>query len=138
MVNSFLALTRVFFQFVLVLALASLFPILATALPDASKDGIDKVKTWSKSRLTKAEEEFSKSKGERFDSPKFWGEEIIYQIQVDRFNNGDIHNDDFNLSPVQIREIKSGHLFGIINYRHGGDLQGVIQRLDYLKDLGIT
>jgi len=49
----------------------------------------------------------------------------------DRFVNGDPSNDD---------PARSHGLFdrGRTRYYHGGDLQGVIDRLPYLKDLGVT
>jgi len=54
-----------------------------------------------------------------------WRDEVIYQIFVDRFANGDVNN-DFNVNP-----------YAAAGY-HGGDWQGVIDRLDYLERLGIT
>ncbi|WP_077603287.1 alpha-amylase family glycosyl hydrolase [Oceanobacillus sojae] len=51
--------------------------------------------------------------------------EIFYQILVDRFNNGD--------TEIQ-GEIDIDDPY---NY-HGGDFQGIINKLDDLKDLGIT
>ncbi|MFS0824229.1 alpha-amylase family glycosyl hydrolase [Bacillus sp. 1P02SD] len=52
-------------------------------------------------------------------------EESIYYIVVDRFNNADSAND----SAVDLSNPSS---------YHGGDLQGVISRLDYVKDMGFT
>ncbi len=54
-----------------------------------------------------------------------WRDEIIYQIMVDRFANGDPNN-DYNVNP----QAMAGW--------HGGDWQGIIDRLDYLEKLGIT
>ncbi len=54
-----------------------------------------------------------------------WRDEIIYQLITDRFNNGDINN-DYNVD-----------LSSMAQY-HGGDWQGIIDRLDYLEELGIT
>lgn len=61
----------------------------------------------------------------------FSSDDVIYLIMPDRFSDGDTANND----PPQSR--------GLYNrakrrYYHGGDLQGVIERLPYLKDLGIT
>jgi glycosidase len=112
------------------------FPV--KALPDAERDGIEAVKRWVKEYSAKGEEDFLKAELPREKSPDFWGEEIVYQIQVDRFNNGDSSNDISNLSLNQEHEVKTGNLYGILDYRHGGDLRGIIQRLDYLKDLGVT
>lgn len=52
-------------------------------------------------------------------------EESIYYIVVDRFNNGDSTND----SDVD----RSNPLA-----YHGGDIQGIIGQLDYIKDMGFT
>ena len=49
----------------------------------------------------------------------------------DRFANGDPANDDPAKSPGLFNRSKSRHY-------HGGDLRGVIQRLPYLKELGVT
>jgi glycosidase len=59
------------------------------------------------------------------------GDDIIYLIMPDRFSNGDTSNDD---------PAKSKGLFdrSKTRYYHGGDLRGVIDRLPYLKDLGVT
>ncbi|GBD92152.1 neopullulanase 2 [bacterium BMS3Abin04] len=93
-----------------------------------------------------------------------WAKQAVwYQIFPERFNNGDRLNDprpnDMNggwpykipkgwqISPwtsdwykLQPWEKQDGHDFywnaGV--RRYGGDLQGVIDKLDYLKDLGIT
>jgi len=54
-----------------------------------------------------------------------WRDEIIYQIMVDRFANGDPNN-DYNVNP-----------YAMAAY-HGGDWQGVIDRLDYIEELGVT
>src|SRR5262245_32128854 len=54
-----------------------------------------------------------------------WRDQVIYQIMVDRFENGD-RNNDLNVAP------------SVPGRYHGGDWQGVIDRLDYLEDLGVT
>ncbi len=58
-------------------------------------------------------------------------DDAIYLLMPDRFANGDPGNDD---------PVKSRGLFDRTKPRsyHGGDLQGVIDHLDYLKDLGMT
>lgn len=56
-----------------------------------------------------------------------WRDEIIYQLLVDRFANGDINN-DYNVS--ERPDVLSRHL--------GGDWQGVIDNVGYLQALGVT
>ena len=57
--------------------------------------------------------------------------DVMYLIMIDRFSDGDPTNDD----PPQSRGIYDRqNKF----YYHGGDLQGVIDRLPYLRDLGVT
>jgi glycosidase len=54
-----------------------------------------------------------------------WRDQVIYQIMVDRFANGDPNN-DINVEPTAPGRF------------HGGDWQGVIDHLDYLQALGVT
>jgi glycosidase len=57
--------------------------------------------------------------------------DVMYLIMIDRFSDGDRTNNE----PAQSRGIYDRqNKF----YYHGGDLQGVIDRLPYLKDLGVT
>ncbi|MEP6741859.1 MAG: alpha-amylase family glycosyl hydrolase [bacterium] len=61
----------------------------------------------------------------------FSAADVMYLMMIDRFSDGDSANND----PVQSRGIYDRkNKF----YYHGGDLQGVIDRLPYLKDLGVT
>ncbi len=54
-----------------------------------------------------------------------WRDEVIYQIIVDRFADGDLNNDE-GVQP------------GALGRYQGGDWQGVIDHLDYLQTLGVT
>jgi glycosidase len=58
--------------------------------------------------------------------------DLIYLIMPDRFSNGDTTNDSF----ANMRE-KGVHRDSMYS-RHGGDIQGVMNHLDYLKDMGVT
>ncbi|UTF59311.1 glycoside hydrolase family 13 protein [Gilvimarinus sp. DA14] len=61
----------------------------------------------------------------------FSAQDVIYLITPDRFANGDLHNDRVKgLSEGVNRDNPGG--------RHGGDIAGVIQNLDYLADMGFT
>ena len=55
--------------------------------------------------------------------------DVMYLIMPDRFANGDTSNDVWDDVPINRNEPGG---------RHGGDLAGIEQRLDYLSDLGIT
>jgi neopullulanase len=61
----------------------------------------------------------------------FSPDDVIYLIMIDRFSDGDPANND---------PARSRGLYNRANkfYYHGGDLQGVINHLPYLKDLGVT
>lgn len=98
-------------------------------------------------------------------APPAWAKEAVwYQIFVERFHNGDSRNDpgpaDIAIEPLGHRPpagwsvtpwtkswyeqepwaVKAGLKFneGLQYRRYGGDLQGVLDKLDYLQDLGIN
>ncbi|MCD4782341.1 MAG: cyclomaltodextrinase C-terminal domain-containing protein [Candidatus Eremiobacteraeota bacterium] len=54
-----------------------------------------------------------------------WADDIIYFLLTDRFEDGDTNN---NMGVDKDNLVKY----------HGGDLQGVINRMDYMKDLGVS
>ncbi len=57
--------------------------------------------------------------------------DMMYLIMPDRFANGNEKNDsDSNLQEKANRNNPGG--------RHGGDIQGIINNLDYLQSLGVT
>jgi cyclomaltodextrinase / maltogenic alpha-amylase / neopullulanase len=105
--------------------------------------------------------------GKNMDKKEFvprWAKEVVwYQIFPERFRNGDKTNDPDlssligswphdDSSPWQVHpwtsdwyqlqdyEKKNGKdiWFNIQRRRYGGDLQGIIDKLDYLQDLGIS
>lgn len=58
--------------------------------------------------------------------------DVLYLIMPDRFANGDTSND-------VIEGMRSSELDRNDQYaRHGGDLRGIINNLDYIADLGMT
>lgn len=61
----------------------------------------------------------------------FSSDDVIYLLMPDRFANGDKANDDPSESPGLLDRSRPRHY-------HGGDLQGVINRLPYLQELGVT
>lgn len=86
-----------------------------------------------------------------------WARHVVwYQIFPERFRNGDPHNDptrervggpkEWKISPwtgdwyERAQWEKSlGDSFrdGVFKRRYGGDLQGIVDKLDYLQDLGV-
>lgn len=58
-------------------------------------------------------------------------DDIIYLIMIDRFANGDLSNDEPAAAPGLLNRSKARHY-------HGGDLQGILDRLPYLRELGVT
>lgn len=62
----------------------------------------------------------------------FDASDVLYLLMPDRFANGDTTND--NGMGLQDQEVRRDQPFG----RHGGDIAGMQQRLDYLQDLGVT
>jgi neopullulanase len=67
------------------------------------------------------------------DTPKrgFDASDVIYLIMPDRFSNGNPSNDTVDGMAEKMNRAKPGG-------RHGGDLAGILQHLDYLEDLGVT
>ncbi len=61
----------------------------------------------------------------------FSNKDVIYLITPDRFVNGDPDNDNH---PQMLERLKRKD----VNGRHGGDIQGIENSLDYLAKLGIT
>jgi glycosidase len=95
--------------------------------------------------------------------PAWAGDAIWYQIFVERFRNGDPSNDPTarDIKGVTDERLPDGwrptpwsqdwyrqerwaratgkDFYGTVqSRRYGGDLQGVVDRLDYLQDLGVT
>ncbi|MHC4494901.1 MAG: alpha-amylase family glycosyl hydrolase, partial [Planctomycetota bacterium] len=99
-----------------------------------------------------------------FDEPPVWAREAIwYQIFVERFRNGDPSNDpepqfmqgaypgyipaNWKVTPwnqdwyeqQDWAKADGGGFYKMVQARRfGGDLQGVLDKLDYLQDLGVT
>lgn len=61
----------------------------------------------------------------------FSNEDVIYLLMPDRFANGDVSNDSVNGYYDSMQYVKNQNRFG-------GDIQGIINKLDYLKDFGAT
>lgn len=114
--------------------------------------------------LTFSQNEFSKTRKSTDEFVPQWAKKIVwYQIFPERFRNGDKSNDPtlrdiegayphditspwqihpwtsdwYELQPYE-KENGQSIWFNLQRRRYGGDLQGIIDKLDYIQDLGIT
>lgn len=79
-----------------------------------------------------------------FKTPKWAKGAVFYQIYVDRFCNGDKSNDvlsgEYSYLGSRVNRVEDWDKYpdnmDVGNF-YGGDLQGVMDKLDYLKDLGV-
>ncbi|WP_254434191.1 glycoside hydrolase family 13 protein [Halobacillus sp. Marseille-Q1614] len=67
---------------------------------------------------------------EDYQSPEWAKESIIYQVFVDRFRDGEESNNTSTDPSLPEDERLKGWM--------GGDLQGVIEKLDYIESLGVN
>lgn len=96
-----------------------------------ARSGVRRLKVTTQAGSTDAHFEVfpALNRARRFQG--FSPDDILYLIMIDRFRDGDQSNND----PPESRGIYDRkNKF----YYHGGDLQGVIDGLPYLKDLGVT
>lgn len=61
----------------------------------------------------------------------FDSSDVIYLLMPDRFSNGNPNNDSTENTVEKVDRTNPGG-------RHGGDIQGIINHLDYIKELGAT
>ena len=79
-----------------------------------------------------------------FRTPNWAKGAVMYQIYVDRFYNGDPDNDVLTNEYVYLSDYsvqvkdwdKYPATMGVREF-YGGDLQGVLDKMDYLEDLGV-
>ncbi len=79
-----------------------------------------------------------------FDTPEWVKGAVMYQILVDRFNNGDPTNDVetgeyyyISMPSTKVSDWKQNpDSFDVCKF-YGGDLEGVRQKLGYLKSMGV-
>ena len=100
---------------------------------------------YNKLGVTKSlDEQFSFGIVPGFSTPEWANGAVMYQIFVDRFYNGDRGNDvltgEYAYIGKQVVQEKNWDAMPEPMDVHrfcGGDLQGVIDKLDYLQDLGV-
>lgn len=85
----------------------------------------NKNKSFTQQYSLKSRRENSKNR-KSFDSS-----DLIYLIMSDRFANGNSNNDS---TKETIEKVNRSNKDG----RHGGDIEGIIKNLDYIKELGAT
>lgn len=61
----------------------------------------------------------------------FSSADVVYLLMPDRFANGDTLNDNVDSLPDKVNRKVSYD-------RHGGDIKGIVDHLDYIKQLGAT
>lgn len=76
--------------------------------------------------------ELKERKGKGEDKVGFNSSDVVYLLMPDRFANGDETNDKVMMKYPYAVNRKD------VSARHGGDLAGIMQHLDYLDSLGIT
>ena len=76
--------------------------------------------------------ELKERKAERKNIDTFNSSDVLYLIMPDRFANGNPANDNIKMNmPYKVDRSEP-------NSRHGGDLEGISNNLDYLTNLGVT
>lgn len=75
--------------------------------------------------------EFAARRDGSAERSSFTTADLIYLIMPDRFANGDASNDN---TPATTETADRGAFFG----RHGGDIKGISDHLDYISELGAT
>mgnify|MGYP000669888581 CR=1 FL=1 len=100
-------------------------------LSDAPAQTFDIILTQGKKQTTIPYELKQRTrKGE--DIKGFTSEDVLYLIMPDRFANGNPDNDI--IEDMLEKKTDRNDPFA----RHGGDLAGIMQHLDYIADLGVT
>jgi len=68
--------------------------------------------------------------GDVFPSPPDWRDVFVYFLLVDRFDNNQRGLRPYAASAPKGRDLEQGKIF------QGGNLTGILRRLNYIKDLG--
>ena len=107
------------------------YQILYLDIANSKPEKFDIVFTNGKKKIT-YNYELKKRDPKRLNIESFNSSDVLYLIMPDRFANGDPSNDQIEMrKPYKVDRNDP-------NARHGGDLKGISDRLDYLSDLGVT
>ena len=110
------------------------YVFLDLSISSSAKPGIIKIKVnKTSSSFDIAFELKTRRKGKGYDYAQgVTTKDFMYLIMPDRFSNGDPSND--RISGMRDQSLNRDTVFN----RHGGDLKGIQNHLDYLKSLGVT
>ena len=107
------------------------YQILYLDISNAKPGKFDIVFTNGKKKIT-YNYELKPRDPKRLNIESFNSSDVLYLIMPDRFANGDPSNDQIKMRmPYKVDRNDP-------NARHGGDLKGISDRLDYLSNLGVT
>jgi glycosidase len=99
---------------------------LADAVPGTFSLRFEKEGEVQVREYTLHEREGSENRHQGFDSS-----DVIYLLMPDRFANGDTSNDNI---PGMLEDVDMDEPYA----RKGGDIQGITENLEYIKELGMT
>lgn len=105
--------------------------ILYLDISESSPETFDILFTDGKEKITYSYE-LKERNPDRYHIESFDASDVLYLIMPDRFANGDPSNDQIPMR-MPYKVDRNHH-----SARHGGDLKGISDRLDYLSDLGVT
>ena len=120
------------------------------SLPDASRGGryVFILKDGSMSARTPEVYSLEDGRAPSVRTPDWAKDAIWYQIMVDRFRSGSAENDPERMrpwtgewyapSPWEGQDGQSFYEYYVFSRLYGGDFQGLAEKLDYLKELGVT
>jgi glycosidase len=105
--------------------------ILYLDISESSPETFDILFTNGKEKISYSYE-LKERNPDRYNIKSFDASDVLYLIMPDRFANGDPSNDRIPMRmPYKVDRNDP-------NARHGGDLKGISDRLDYLSNLGVT
>ncbi len=107
------------------------YQILYLDISESTPQTFDIVFTNGKNKIT-YNYELKRREHNRQDIQSFGSSDVLYLIMPDRFANGNPDNDQIQMRTSYKVDRNDP------NARHGGDLKGISDRLDYLSDLGVT
>lgn len=106
--------------------------LLTLQITEAAKPGKVKLHFWGGAKKVAYDYELKARRDPKTRAQGVTAADVVYLIMPDRFANGDPKND-------VVKGTRDEHVNrDSLLTRHGGDLAGIRQHLDYLQDLGIT